>query len=209
MEKTGPKVIDAASAVRRPPPPGPLSNASLVRSARRLLRRDGSPWTRGGSCTSKIRWWVLGGGGSGGLLLTALCQDAYARGEVFVGSKDDGYSVLPGLPSGVQSSRRQFGITVATPHRIFLLACESERERTDWLATFRMALDRPMLPPEYAGTLFRLRPSARRGELYSLSPFSLSQWRPVLSTNLDPLKKPYSRMRRPPSLEDACVQGAT
>ncbi|XP_019728607.1 arf-GAP with dual PH domain-containing protein 1-like isoform X1 [Hippocampus comes] len=76
--------------------------------------------------------------------------DAYARGEVFIGSKDDGYSVLPGLPSGVQSSRWQFGITVATPDRTFLLVCESERERTDWVATFRMAVDRPMLPPEYA-----------------------------------------------------------
>ncbi|XP_051905810.1 arf-GAP with dual PH domain-containing protein 1-like isoform X2 [Hippocampus zosterae] len=76
--------------------------------------------------------------------------DAYARGQVFIGSRDNGYGVLPGLPSGVQSSRWQFGITVATPDRIFLLACESERERTDWLATIRTALDRPMLPPEYA-----------------------------------------------------------
>ncbi|XP_057716773.1 arf-GAP with dual PH domain-containing protein 1-like [Corythoichthys intestinalis] len=76
--------------------------------------------------------------------------DAYARGEVFIGSKESGYCVLPDLPPGVQSTHWQFGITIATPDRNFLFVCESERDRTEWIATFQMVVDRPMLPQEYA-----------------------------------------------------------
>ncbi|XP_077475167.1 arf-GAP with dual PH domain-containing protein 1-like [Stigmatopora argus] len=76
--------------------------------------------------------------------------DAYARGEVFIGSEDSGYGVLPGLPPGVQGSHWQFGITLATPDRKFLLACESERDRSEWIATFQTVVERPMLPQDYA-----------------------------------------------------------
>ncbi|XP_077412328.1 arf-GAP with dual PH domain-containing protein 1-like [Vanacampus margaritifer] len=76
--------------------------------------------------------------------------DAYARGEVFIGSKENGYSVLPGLPLGVQSSHWQFGITIATPDREFLFVCESEQDRMDWIAAFQTVVNQPMLPQEYA-----------------------------------------------------------
>lgn len=78
-------------------------------------------------------------------------QDAYARGEVFIGSKESGYTALPGLPPNIQSSHWQFGITIVTPDRNFLFACETERDQKDWIAAFETVINRPMLPQDYAG----------------------------------------------------------
>ncbi|KAL6477208.1 hypothetical protein MHYP_G00157070 [Metynnis hypsauchen] len=76
--------------------------------------------------------------------------DAYARGEVFIGSKESGYTVLPGLPSSTQGYHWQFGITIVTPDRKFLFACETEEEQKEWIAVFQGVVNRPMLPQEYA-----------------------------------------------------------
>ncbi|KAM4597784.1 arf-GAP with dual PH domain-containing protein 1-like [Polymixia lowei] len=76
--------------------------------------------------------------------------DAYARGEVFIGSKENSYTVLPGLPSSIQGYHWQFGITIVTPDRKFLFACETEEDQRDWMAAFQIVVNRPMLPQEYA-----------------------------------------------------------
>ncbi|KAM6957555.1 arf-GAP with dual PH domain-containing protein 1-like [Aplochiton taeniatus] len=76
--------------------------------------------------------------------------DAYARGEVFIGSKDNSYTVLPGLPLSTQGNHWQFGITIVTPERKFLFACETEEAQLGWMASFQVVVNRPMLPQEYA-----------------------------------------------------------
>ncbi|XP_053509195.1 arf-GAP with dual PH domain-containing protein 1 isoform X1 [Ictalurus furcatus] len=76
--------------------------------------------------------------------------DAYARGEVFIGSKESGYTVVPGLPPSTQGYHWQFGITIVTPDRKFLFACETEEEQKEWIAVFQSVINRPMLPQEYA-----------------------------------------------------------
>ncbi|CAB1350119.1 unnamed protein product [Coregonus sp. 'balchen'] len=63
--------------------------------------------------------------------------DAYARGEVFIGSKENSYTVLPGLPPSTQGYHWQFGITIVTPDRKFLFACETEEEQQDWMSAFQ------------------------------------------------------------------------
>ncbi|KAK2509061.1 hypothetical protein MC885_015034 [Smutsia gigantea] len=78
-------------------------------------------------------------------------QDAFARGEVFIGSRECGYAVLDGLPPSTQGHHWPHGITIVTPERRFLLACETESEQRAWAAAFRKVVDRPMLPQEYAG----------------------------------------------------------
>ncbi|XP_036171358.1 arf-GAP with dual PH domain-containing protein 1 isoform X3 [Myotis myotis] len=77
-------------------------------------------------------------------------KDAFARGEVFIGSRESGYTVLDGLPPSAQGHHWPHGITIVTPERRFLLACESEPERRAWVEAFRKVVDRPMLPQEYA-----------------------------------------------------------
>ncbi|KAK7918745.1 hypothetical protein WMY93_010029 [Mugilogobius chulae] len=77
--------------------------------------------------------------------------DAYARGEVFIGSKENSYTVLPGLPPSTQGYHWNHGITIVTPERKFLFACETEAEQRDWIAAFQRVINRPMRPQEYAG----------------------------------------------------------
>uniref|UniRef100_A0A3B3VFJ8 ArfGAP with dual PH domains 1 n=1 Tax=Poecilia latipinna TaxID=48699 RepID=A0A3B3VFJ8_9TELE len=77
--------------------------------------------------------------------------DAYARGEVFIGSKENSYTVLPGLPANVQGTHWPFGITIVTPDRKFLFACETAEDQKAWMAAFQIVISRPMLPQEYAG----------------------------------------------------------
>uniref|UniRef100_A0A3P9MLZ2 ArfGAP with dual PH domains 1 n=1 Tax=Oryzias latipes TaxID=8090 RepID=A0A3P9MLZ2_ORYLA len=76
--------------------------------------------------------------------------DAFARGEVFIGSKENSYSVLPGLPAGIQGNHWLYGITIKTPDRSFLFACETEKDQKDWMAALQLVINRPMLPQEYA-----------------------------------------------------------
>ncbi|KAM4624606.1 arf-GAP with dual PH domain-containing protein 1-like [Polymixia lowei] len=76
--------------------------------------------------------------------------DAYARGEVFIGSKENSYTVLSGLPPTTQGYHWNHGITIVTPDRKFLFACETEAEQRDWIAAFQRVINRPMRPQEYA-----------------------------------------------------------
>ncbi|XP_051530398.1 arf-GAP with dual PH domain-containing protein 1-like isoform X1 [Myxocyprinus asiaticus] len=76
--------------------------------------------------------------------------DAFARGEVFIGSKENSYTVGPGLPPSIQGYHWKYGITIETPDRKFLFACETEAEQKDWIAAFQRVVNRPMMPQEYA-----------------------------------------------------------
>ncbi|KAF3853240.1 hypothetical protein F7725_013928 [Dissostichus mawsoni] len=42
------------------------------------------------------------------------------------------------------------GITIVTPDRKFLFACETEAEQRDWISAFQRVINRPMRPQEYA-----------------------------------------------------------
>ena len=59
--------------------------------------------------------------------------------------------MLDGLPPSTQGHHWPHGITIVTPERRFLLACETESEQRAWMEVFRKVVDRPMLPQEYAG----------------------------------------------------------
>ncbi|XP_030401711.1 arf-GAP with dual PH domain-containing protein 1-like [Gopherus evgoodei] len=77
--------------------------------------------------------------------------DAFAKGEVFVGSREHGYSVKQGLPAGAQGSFSwQYGLTIVTPDREYLFTCETECDQQDWIAAFSWVIEQPMTPQEYA-----------------------------------------------------------
>lgn len=59
--------------------------------------------------------------------------------------------MLDGLPPSTQGHHWPHGITIVTPERRFLLACETELEQRAWMEALRKVVDRPMLPQEYAG----------------------------------------------------------
>uniref|UniRef100_A0A2K5L133 ArfGAP with dual PH domains 1 n=1 Tax=Cercocebus atys TaxID=9531 RepID=A0A2K5L133_CERAT len=112
--------------------------------------------------------------------------DAFARGEVFIGSKESGYTVLHGFPPSTQGHHWPHGITIVTPDRKFLFACETESDQREWVAAFQKAVDRPMLPQEYAGEGGG-RPAAWTGSQFPAAvtapdPVPL-QWRHTSSIN--------------------------
>uniref|UniRef100_A0A8C8SD35 Arf-GAP with dual PH domain-containing protein 1 n=1 Tax=Pelusios castaneus TaxID=367368 RepID=A0A8C8SD35_9SAUR len=78
-------------------------------------------------------------------------KDAFAKGEVFVGSGEHGYSVKQGLPPGTQGGFSwHYGLTIVTPDREYLFTCETESEQQDWIAAFSRVIEQPMTPQEYA-----------------------------------------------------------
>lgn len=78
-------------------------------------------------------------------------QDAFAKGEVFVGSRENGYSVQKGLPSGTQGNFSwHYGLTIVTPDREYLFTCETETDQLDWIAAFTSVINQAMTPQEYA-----------------------------------------------------------
>ncbi|XP_076871824.1 arf-GAP with dual PH domain-containing protein 1 [Brachyhypopomus gauderio] len=77
--------------------------------------------------------------------------DAFAKGEVFLGHRDLGYSANVGLPVGThRTAAWQHGITIVTPERSFLFTCESEAEQRDWLRHFNDVIATQMSPQEYS-----------------------------------------------------------
>ncbi|KAM8773187.1 arf-GAP with dual PH domain-containing protein 1 isoform 1-T1 [Acanthopagrus schlegelii] len=86
--------------------------------------------------------------------------DAFAKGEVFLGSKDHGYNVYPGLPATAHCNGAwQHGITIETPDRCFLFTCETESDQQDWLKHFADVMSATMSPQEYTmEALFKHRP---------------------------------------------------
>ncbi|XP_020797431.1 arf-GAP with dual PH domain-containing protein 1 [Boleophthalmus pectinirostris] len=76
--------------------------------------------------------------------------DAFAKGEVFLGNKDHGYSASAGLPSGTHCNGAwSHGVTIETPERCFLFTCETEAEQQEWVQTFNEVINAPMSPQEY------------------------------------------------------------
>lgn len=77
--------------------------------------------------------------------------NAFAKGEVFLGHRDHGYSASPGLPAGTHCNGAwQHGITIVTPERSFLFTCETESDQTDWLKMFNDVISTVMSPQEYS-----------------------------------------------------------
>ncbi|XP_019215865.1 arf-GAP with dual PH domain-containing protein 1 isoform X1 [Oreochromis niloticus] len=76
--------------------------------------------------------------------------DAFAKGEVFLGNKNYGYSASSGLPAGTHCNGAfEYGITIQTPDRCFLFTCETESDQQDWLKRFNDIMSAQMSPQEY------------------------------------------------------------
>ncbi|MGH0144917.1 UNVERIFIED_CONTAM: hypothetical protein FKN15_039607 [Acipenser sinensis] len=128
MEKTGPKLV-------------PKLTRNYLKEG--YMEKTGPKHTEG----FKKRWFTMD---DRRLMYFKDPLDAYARGEVFIGSKDNSYVVKPGLPPSTQGYHWQHGITIVTPDRKFLFACETEQDQVAWIAAFQKVINRPMLPQEYA-----------------------------------------------------------
>ena len=82
-------------------------------------------------------------------------KDAFAKGEVFLGHRDHGYSAAPGLPASTYCNGAwQHGITIVTPDRSFLFTCETEGEQQDWLRHFNDVMNTQMSPQDFTSKIY-------------------------------------------------------
>ncbi|XP_069509150.1 arf-GAP with dual PH domain-containing protein 1-like [Ambystoma mexicanum] len=82
-------------------------------------------------------------------------MDAFAKGEVFLGSTSHGYDVKKGLPVGTQGNFTwRHGITIVTPERCYLLTCESDKEQQSWVQALNDVLSKPMSPQDCAAEAY-------------------------------------------------------
>ncbi|KAM3598143.1 uncharacterized protein V6R79_014156 [Siganus canaliculatus] len=125
------------------------SNSDLLPKLTRNYIKEGYMEKTGPKLTEgfKKRWFTMD---ERRLMYFKDPLDAYARGEVFIGSKENSYTVVAGLPSNIQGFHWQFGITIITPDRKFLFSCETEEDQRDWIDAFQTVINKPMLPQEYA-----------------------------------------------------------
>ncbi|XP_073902494.1 arf-GAP with dual PH domain-containing protein 2 isoform X4 [Castor canadensis] len=72
--------------------------------------------------------------------------DAFEQGQVFLGSKEQGYEVYEDLPKGIRGNRWKAGLTIVTPERRFIFTCASEKEQREWLESLRDVLSCPLSP---------------------------------------------------------------
>ncbi|KAH9365298.1 hypothetical protein HPB48_018300 [Haemaphysalis longicornis] len=72
--------------------------------------------------------------------------DAYPKGEIFLGHRNEGYSVQSGGPHAFKEM--PFAFTVTTPHRKFVMGAESDRDRSEWIAVLGKVMERPLTPQD-------------------------------------------------------------
>ncbi|NXP28147.1 ADAP2 protein, partial [Scytalopus superciliaris] len=59
--------------------------------------------------------------------------DEFARGQIYIGRRDEGYEVRPGLPVGVRVRKRKPVITLVTPGREFVFMCDNDGKQKEWI----------------------------------------------------------------------------
>ena len=74
-------------------------------------------------------------------------QDAIAKGQVFIGSKDRGFSVAEGLAS-INAKDPGFGFTLKTPDRHYHFSADSHQDRHEWMTILEHVLNLPMSPQD-------------------------------------------------------------
>lgn len=72
--------------------------------------------------------------------------DAHPKGEIFLGSSQEGYFVRTGVSQGVKE--QGFSFTLKTPERTFHLSAISESDRDEWIEVINTVLEKPLTPQD-------------------------------------------------------------
>lgn len=78
--------------------------------------------------------------------VSSASQDAYPKGEIFLGHRGEGYTVVMGAPTGFKEMA--FAFTVSTPYRKFVMGAENERDRSEWIDLLAKVMERPLSPQD-------------------------------------------------------------
>lgn len=75
-----------------------------------------------------------------------MFQDPYAKGEIFVGHKDNGYSIEVGAPPSKAGPGHSF--TLHTPTRDFYLSVDSKDDMNRWVTVLKKVIAMPISPQD-------------------------------------------------------------
>uniref|UniRef100_A0A0X3PJW5 Arf-GAP with dual PH domain-containing protein 1 n=2 Tax=Schistocephalus solidus TaxID=70667 RepID=A0A0X3PJW5_SCHSO len=86
-------------------------------------------------------------------------QAAFSNGEIFIGSEDEGFTVIEKAPDDWKKCPTEFPFTVCTPNRSFVFCANSEADRSAWVALLSTLLKRPVtfLDEKEAASVFSRR----------------------------------------------------
>lgn len=73
-------------------------------------------------------------------------QDAFAKGEIFLGYQEKDFAVLDGLPSGMKV--QGFCFTLRTPERNFHFSAEINDDKMKWMEILRGVIAQPLSPQD-------------------------------------------------------------
>ncbi|CAM1291466.1 Uncharacterised protein g141 [Pycnogonum litorale] len=124
--------------------PGVNEN-ELAKKLTRDFLKEGWVWKRGprSGDSYKKRWFTLD---DRKLMYLIDPLDAYPKGEIFLGHKNDGYAIKFGIPPG--NKELNYGFTLKTPDRSYLLSVELDDDREEWMQVVQKILDRPLCPQD-------------------------------------------------------------
>nr|NP_001071906.1 zinc finger protein [Ciona intestinalis]XP_018673381.1 zinc finger protein isoform X2 [Ciona intestinalis]BAE93292.1 zinc finger protein [Ciona intestinalis] len=125
-----------------------LSDAEVLRRLNSHQRKQGWMEKTGPKLTEpyRKRWFSLE---NRRLLYFEKPLDPYPRGEIYLGSRSEGYMVRDGLPAG--QTEHGFGITITTPYRDYLLCCEDKEEQKSWINEIKSITTQPLTDQDNAG----------------------------------------------------------
>lgn len=78
--------------------------------------------------------------------ISFLLQNAYPKGEVYIGTSDMGFVLRDGVPPEIKDPGHTF--TLRTPSRRYHFAATSETTKEEWMQVIDTVLKTPMLPQE-------------------------------------------------------------
>ena len=79
-------------------------------------------------------------------------QDAFPKGEIFIGTKDKGFAVRDGVTPGVKDTGYTF--TLKTTERDYHFSAETEEDMHDWVLIIKSVISKP-LSPQDSSCMFR------------------------------------------------------
>ena len=75
-----------------------------------------------------------------------MSQDAFPKGEIFIGFNEEGYKLRDGVPVEIKDPGHTF--TLKTPSRGFHFSAESMEEKMEWLDVIRRVVTTPLTPQD-------------------------------------------------------------
>ncbi|XP_076335275.1 arf-GAP with dual PH domain-containing protein 1-like isoform X4 [Tachypleus tridentatus] len=85
----------------------------------------------------RLRWLTLD---NRRLMYLTNPLDPYPKGEIFIGYKENGFSVDKYILDDV----KQFGFMLETPGRSFIFSADSEEEQKEWIEVLQKVIDQPL-----------------------------------------------------------------